>query len=59
MIYCPETITHTGFKTTGFYIGVGIICFFVALTIGGLVYMFKTHCQCKVQYCQWRKDLVC
>ena len=32
------------FMTIGLYIFIGMICFVVALTIGGLVYMCKTNC---------------
>ena len=36
--------------TTGLYIFIGMLCFVVALTIGGLIYMIKTNCHCQVQY---------
>jgi len=42
----------------GFYIFIGMICFAIALTIGGLVYMVKTNCcHCQIQCCCSCKEL--
>jgi len=49
-----DSDSESEFMTIGFYIFIGMICFVVALTIGGLVYMCKTNCHCQVQCC---KDL--
>ena len=40
--------TDSEFMTIGTYIFIGMICFVVALTIGGLVYMCKSNCHCQV-----------
>jgi len=46
------------FMTIGRYIFIGMICFVVALTIGGLVYMIKTNCRhCQVRCCFTCKDI--
>ena len=44
--------------TIGLYIFIGMICFVVGLTLGGIIYMLKTNCRhCQVQCCFTCKDL--
>ena len=45
------TIWYTEFMTIGIYIFIGMVCFVVALTVGGLIFMCKTLCKCPNQCC--------